>query len=199
MAFRCTVMLTSGHLFSRSRMWPWKITLPETKKIIGARVSSFCCRQTIHKCQVRCTGVLPYHTCPHHLHWRWYSCLRSVRASPWSCCRAGRSGLASGSGRQGSSCGSQCKTWNQQSSAGPPVGSSGRKQKQKKYRKKGKDRWFEIRTAQVLIVTCAVAFFYWRCFRKMVLQGLKTAWLWYLMFFFLVLRGTFIHCAFTSC
>lgn len=77
--------------------------------------------QTILKCQVRCTGVLPYHTCPHHLRWRWLSSPRSGRASPWSCYRADRSGPASGSGRPGSSCGSRCKTWNQQSSAGTPA------------------------------------------------------------------------------
>lgn len=141
-------------------MWPQRNTSSQRKeKIARASVSSFCRSQTIRKCQVRCTGVLPYHTCPHHLHWRWYSCLRSVRVSLWSCCKAGRSGPASGSGRRGSSCGSRCKTWNQQSSAGPPGGvAGGNRDRKKKKQKRGKDRWLKVGTAQVLIVAHAVAF-----------------------------------------
>lgn len=140
---------------------------------------------------MRCTGILPYHTCPHHLRWRWFFSPRSGHASPWFCCTAGRSGLASGSGRLGSSCSSRCKTWNQQNSAGIPAQSCETggnrvkqtdRQKMKKHRQK--DRRWEIVTAQVLIVMCAVAFM-GSVSKKIVLQGLKTEittwklWLWH--------------------
>lgn len=106
---------------------------------------------------MRCTGILPYHTCPHHLRWHWFSSLRSGHVSPWSCYRADRSGPASGSGRPGSSCGSRCRTWNQQSSAGTPAEVwFRRKQRETKHRKR--ERRMVRRHQQVLIVMCAVAF-----------------------------------------
>lgn len=140
------------------------VRISRTTKICLAGGGDFssCCNIYL-KCQVRCTGVLPYHTCPHHLRWRWLSSPRSGRVSPWFCCRAGRSGPASGSGRPGSSCGSRCKTWNQESSAGTPAqrgetGGNGERDRRWRNIERGRDRQWEIVTAQVLIVMCAVAF-----------------------------------------
>lgn len=104
----------------------------QPKVATGATIFSPCRHKSGLKCQVRCTGTLPYHTGPHHLRWRWFSSLRSGRVSPWSCYRADRSGPACGSGRPGSSCGSRCKHWNQQGAAGTP---------EQRCKQGGKERW----------------------------------------------------------
>lgn len=109
---------TENHRQTMSSKQPkW---LVEIEKLwLAGNFSSY--YNSLAKCQVRCTGVLPYHTCPHHLHWRWLSFPRSGRVCQWFCCRVDRSGLASGSGHLGFWCGFRCKTWNQQSAAAIPA------------------------------------------------------------------------------
>ncbi len=128
---------------------------------------------------MRCTGVLPYHTCPHHLRWRWFSSPRSGRVSLWFCCRADRSGPASGSGRPGSSCGFRCKTWNQQSSAGTPAQrreTRGNRERERQRMRKHKNRQRQtVRHCQDKGVDSNMfCFFYGPYYKKnFLLQGLK--------------------------